>query len=128
MVTIVKCEKKYWDFVRELRMNPAVISGFIQTTPITKEDQEKYMSKNSEKFLIALFNNEPAGFIGVIDNDIRVCTHPDYQNKKVGKALVKAIELQFPEAFAKIKINNIPSQKLFESCGFTPKYIIYTNH
>ena len=126
MVTIVKCEKKYWDFVRQLRMNPKVISGFIQTTPITEEDQNKYMIKNSNNFLIALFNGEPAGFIGVIDNDIRVCTHPDFQNKKVGKCLVQAILKQFPEAFAKIKIDNTPSQKLFESCGFTPKYIIYT--
>ena len=128
MVTVVKCERKYWNFVRELRMNPEVISGFIQTTPITEKDQNKYMTKNSENFLIALFNDEPAGFIGVIDNDIRVCTHPKFQNKKVGKKLVEAILKQFPEAFAKIKINNTPSQKLFESCGFTPKYIIYTNN
>ena len=126
MVKIIKCEKQYWNFVRELRMNQDVVSGFIQTSEITEEDQIKYMTKNCDNFLVALFDDEPAGFVGVIDNDIRVCTHPKFQNKGIGKIMIKTILEQFPEAFAKIKINNIASEKLFESCGFVPSFTIYT--
>ena len=31
---------------------------------------------------------------------------------------------EFPNSFAKIKLNNHHSIKLFESCGFKKKYII----
>ena len=45
---IVKCNKKYWEFVRTLRNNEKVQEGFIETIEITPEMQEKYMSKYSE--------------------------------------------------------------------------------
>lgn len=122
---IVDCEKKYWEFVRELRNDVRVIDGFIQTNHITSEDQENYMSKFSKFFRIVLLDNKPVGFIGVIDDDIRVCTHPDFQNMGVGKFMVKKIKEIWPNAFAKIKKDNMKSIKLFESCGFKLKYLIY---
>ena len=128
MVKIVKCSEKYWEFVRILRMDDRVINGFIQKTFISKEDQIKYMSKYNDNYYIALFEEIPVGFVGVIEDDIRICTHPDYQNKGIGKIMLEYIKNIFPNAFGKIKINNNSSKKLFESCGFKQAYIIYTKN
>ena len=124
---LVKCEEKYWNFVRELRMNKNVVDGFIENIFISIEDQKKYMSKYNNNYYIALLNNEPVGFIGVIEDDIRICTHPDFQKIGVGKFMLNSIAKLIPTAFGKIKINNEASKKLFESCGFVPKFLIYTN-
>ena len=55
-----------------------------------------------------------------------MCTHPDFQGKGVGKFMInKCIEI-WSTAFAKVKVNNEASLKLFESCGFTKKYYYLT--
>jgi len=126
VVKLIDCSLEYWEFVRTLRMDKKVSSGFIESANISKEMQKKYMSKYSKCFKIALLDNKPAGFIGVIENDIRVCTAPQYQGKGVGKFMVNECMKIWPTAFAKIKTNNKASLKLFESCGFTKKFYILT--
>ena len=121
---LVKCTEEYWEFVRLLRLDERVIDGFIKTDTITPEMQKVYMNKFAEDYRIALFENTPAGYIGVIDNEIRICTHPDFQRKGVGKFMVQNCMDMWSEAFAKIKINNSASIKFFDSCGFKTKYYI----
>lgn len=121
---LVNCAEEYWEFVRALRLDDRVIHGFIKTDYITPIEQKKYMQSNHQFFRIALIDNNPAGFIGVINDDIRVCTHPDYQNRGVGKFMVNECIKIWPSAFAKIKIDNESSLRLFESCGFKKKYYI----
>lgn len=123
---LVECDLKYWEFVRTLRNDERVLEGFIQSTNISKTMQIEYMNKYSDYYRIALVNDKPAGFVGVIDDDIRVCTHPDYQGKGVGKFMINECMKIWPTAFAKIKLNNEASIKLFESCGFSKKFLILT--
>ena len=123
---LVECDLKYWEFVRTLRNDERVLEGFIQSTNISKIMQIEYMNKYSDNYRIALVDDEPAGFVGVIDDDIRVCTHPDYQGKGVGKFMINECMKIWPTAFAKIKLNNEASIKLFESCGFSKKFLILT--
>jgi GNAT superfamily N-acetyltransferase len=123
----VECSEKYWDFVRLLRMNEKVIDGFIKNDYISEEMQKKYMDKNSQFYRVAILNSEPVGFIGVIDGDIRICVHPDFHRKGVGKFMLKNCLKIWPDAFAKIKITNDVSLKFFESCGFVKKYYILEN-
>lgn len=125
---LVKCAPEYWEFVRVLRTDSRVSNGFIEQVSITPEDQQKYMSKYSDNFRIALIDNTPVGFVGVIENDIRVCTHPDYQGKGVGKFMINKCMNIWPEAFAKVKIDNEASIRLFEACGFTKKFFILTKN
>ena len=115
---LVNCTKKYWEFVRELRMDERVIDGFIKTTHITPDMQEAYMTTHAKYYRIALVNGQPAGYIGVIEDDIRVCTHPDFFGMGVGKFMIKSAMAIWPTAYAKVKLGNIASDKLFISCGF----------
>lgn len=123
---LVRCTPQYWEFVRVLRNDERVQSGFIKSNPISPKDQEYYMHANSHHYRIALVNEEPAGYVGVIDDDIRVCTHPDYQGKGVGKFMINEIMKEYPTAFAKVKIDNEASLRLFRSCGFKKKFYILT--
>lgn len=65
------------------------------------------------------------GYIGVINNDIRICTHPDYQRMGVAKFMLDEIQERYPNAIAKVKIENKDSMKLFEKAGFKLKYYLY---
>lgn len=122
---LVHCGKQYWEFVRVLRMDKRVLDGFIEKVEITPEQQIAYMTKYSDCFRIALSDNEPVGYFGVIEDDIRICVHPDYQKKGIGKFLVNSCFEIWPNALAKIKITNQSSQKLFESCGYVREYFLY---
>lgn len=122
---LVDCDEQYWDFVRVLRMDERVLDGFIEKMEITSEQQTAYMTKYSDCFRIALLDNEPVGYFGVMEDDIRVCVHPDYQKKGIGKFLVNSCFKIWPNALAKIKITNQSSQKLFESCGYKKEYYLY---
>lgn len=125
-LSLIECSKEYWEFVRRLRNDPKNLSGFINKNKITKRDQEKYMEKYAKAYSICLLNNQiPVGFVGSIDGDIRVCTDNKYKNQGIGRFMIKNFTKNKNNLFAKIKINNISSIKLFESCGFKRKYFIY---
>ena len=42
----------------------------------------------------------------------------------VGKFMINEIMKIFPKSYAKVKIENEASLKLFESCGFEKKYYV----
>jgi len=124
MINIIKNEKKYWEFIRLLRTHEDVKKGFVQQSEITFSEHCDYMEKHGTTYYIALMDEKPAGFIGVIDGDIRIATHPDFQGQGVGKRLVRQVMKEYPQAFAKVKVDNEASLKLFESCGFKKKFYI----
>lgn len=123
---LVECTSQYWEFVRVLRNDKRVLDGFIKSVHITKKQQQIYMSNNSQHYRIVLVDGEPAGYVGVIEDDIRVCTHPNFQNKGVGKFMINKCMEIWPTAFAKVKLDNEASLRMFEACGFTKKFFILT--
>ena len=125
IMKLVKCSNEYWEFVRTLRNDKRVLNGFIESTYITPEMQIKYMNKYSDCYRIGIIDTHPVGFVGVIEDDIRICTHPNYQGKGVGKFMLKEIMNIFPTAYGKVKIDNEASKKLFSSLGFKEKFIIF---
>ena len=121
---LVKNNYLYWEFIRHLRNLDGVREGFIQQQAITKHQQQAYMSQYNDCFYICLYKGEPAGYIGIIDDDIRVATHPDYQGKGVGSFMVKQIKKKYPSSVAKVKVENKASLNLFTKCGFKIKYYL----
>ncbi len=123
---LVKSTVEYHEFMRTLRNDERVKQGFIQQGNVTADMQEAYMKTYGEHYFICIDDDGvPMGYVGVIDDDIRVCTHPDHQHKGAALFMIDAIEGIYPEAFAKIKLDNIASQKLFEKAGFKLKYYLY---
>ena len=122
---LVNCTEKYWEFVRILRNDDRVVDGFLSSKINTQPMHEEYMKKYSKYYHIALIDNHPCGYVGVIDDDIRICTHPDYQGKGIGKFMLNEIIKIYPTAYGKVKIENKASQNLFLSLGFKKKFIIF---
>ena len=121
---LVENNQEYWEFIRNLRNHPSVKVGFVSQNHVTKEQQLQYMSEYNDCFYVCLINKEPAGYVGVIDKDIRVATHPDFQGKGVGKYMISQLMEIHPNAYAKVKLKNEASLKLFEKCGFKKKFYI----
>jgi len=115
---------KYWEFIRTLRNMDGVREGFIQQAYITAEVHEKHIKNHGHLYYICIEDGVPVGYVGVIENDIRVATHPDHQKKGAGKFMINELMKICPMAIAKIKMENHASVALFESCGFVKKYYI----
>lgn len=129
MLRLIKNEPSYWNFIGELRTNPLVQSGFVeQVTEFDPEKQKKYMEKYGDCYKIGVLQYQdelpndtiPFGFVGVVDGDIRICVHPRYQNHGLGKFMLNALARQtdLSNAVAKVKNENIASQRMFLSCGY----------
>ena len=127
-ITLDSCKEEYWEFVRALRNDRRVLDGFLESTYITGKMQVKYMKNHSQYYRIALVGGKPAGYVGVIEDDIRICTHPDFQGKGIGKFMINECMDIWPSSFAKVKIDNKASIKLFEACGFQKKFYIFTKN
>ena len=119
---LVKCAKKYWDTILQIRNENR--EGFGNTHVIDKETHYAFLKKYGKFYYVCVESSRVLGFIGHLDEDIRVATNKKFQNKGVGKFMVQEFMKLHPNAFAKIKSGNIKSLKLFTSCGFEKKYVI----
>lgn len=121
----VKNSQKYHEFIRNLRNDKRVKTGFIQQGYVTRRQQKKYMTKYNKSYYLCLCDGQPAGYVGVIDEDIRIAVHPDFQKKGIGIFLLRNIKRKYQNLQAKIKIDNNASIKLFKKAGFKLKYYIF---
>ena len=115
---------EYWEFIRCLRNDERVKQGFIQQKHISEDSHLKYMEKYVIFYHICLYNEQPAGYCGVIDDDIRVAVHPDFQGKGIGSFMINELMKLHPECYAKVKLNNEASVRAFEKAGFKKKYYL----
>lgn len=119
-----KNNKKYWEFIRLLRSDKRVQSGFIEQSTVTRKEQETYMNRYNNNYYVCLCDDIPCGFIGEIDGDIRLCTDPEYQGKGIGSFMIREITKIRPNIFAKIKLDNTSSLRAFEKAGYIKKYYL----
>ena len=107
----------YYEFIRDLRNNPESNKGFIEQTYITEDMQAEYMNKHKDDYFLCLIDSVPAGYVGVIDNDIRVCTAPGIGKKGIGTFMLSHIKEMYPNATARVKEDNEASIALFKKSG-----------
>jgi ribosomal protein S18 acetylase RimI-like enzyme len=122
---LVPATENYFTFILELRNNPLVNKGFIERELISEKSHLEYMNQNASLFKVCLLDGLPVGYIGVIENDIRIAVHIDYLRKGIGTFMVSEIARQNSTLIAKVKIENIASVKLFEKLGFKRRYYLY---
>ena len=120
VMKLVKNDPQYWNFIRELRCDPEIQKGFVEQVDITPAQQAQYMVVYNDNYYICLDGDgEPIGFIGEVEDDIRVAVIKEAQRMGVGKFMVNEFMKLRPDSYAKMKHDNIASKNLFESCGFT---------
>ena len=129
---LVKNNKIHWEFIRNLRNNEQVKKGFINQEYITREAHKKYMRTHWRYYFVCTHRGKRVGYIGVVDNDIRIAVLPEEQGKGFGRFMLTRIKWMRPAAFGKVKIDNIASQHLFLAVGYkeitrTREFIFYTN-
>ena len=125
---MVAATDNYIKFIRELRNDPITSKGFINRELISEDSHLEYMKEKSKFYKVCLLDGMPVGYIGVIDNDIRIAVHNDYRNNGIGTFMLNDILKYYPNSSAKIKVENLASIKLFEKLGFERKYYIYEKY
>jgi len=114
----------HWEFIRNLRNDDRVSHGFINPHKITQQEQIDYMTNHGHNYYIIFEDEIPVGYIGDVEDDIRVCISPDFQNKGLGTKAIIEFHTLYPTALAKIKIDNKQSLRAFEKAGYEIKYFL----
>jgi hypothetical protein len=117
---LVRITPKYYDFVRNLRMNPKVTSSFREEANITEEDQKEYMKKHGKNYYVCLLQNVPIGYVGVVDDDIRMCVDPAFFGLGAGSFMFSFLKTNYPSCMTQlqyIKKHNTTSQHLLTKFG-----------
>ena len=115
---LVRNEEKFYEFIRLLRNDPKNQKGFLEQVNIDSEQQKKYMNKFNDFYYVCLLGDNPIGYVGVIEDDIRICTDDRYKKSGTGTFMLKEIIKIFPNAKAKILKDNKASLNLFKKCNF----------
>jgi len=107
------------EILRQIRNDKSFIVGFVNHKQITKKEQKKYIDKYGEFYYICYEEEIPVGFIGVVNNDLRLATIPTMQRQGIGRFMVteiKNLDLKFS---VKIRKGNRRSQKFFSNLNIT---------
>jgi GNAT superfamily N-acetyltransferase len=115
---LVQNEELYYQYIYYLRIHPLTKEGFMNQDEISIEDHNKFMDKHKEDYYICLCNGTPCGFVGSVDNDVRVCTDPSFQKKGIASFMLEKLRFMYPTATAQIKFDNLASIALFEKSDF----------
>ena len=106
---LVKVEEKYYEFIRDLRTRPENSKWFLTQVEITAIQQVKYMEKYADNYRVCLLYGKPVGYVGVVDLDIRICTHSDFLGQGVGSFMLSETHKGFPGCVGKILKDNVAS-------------------
>ncbi len=116
-LTISDVKPEHYEPIRRMRLHPSNRAGFLDQGSFSEADQQLYMEAHAASYIVCLSEGEPVGYAGVVENDIRICTNPEFKKRGIGAKMLREIVRRFPDAKAKILRDNVGSQALFERCG-----------
>lgn len=96
----------YREFIRQLRNNPKLKKSFITQENITKEQQEKYMNRYGNDFYVCIDDDIIYGFIGVVDNDLKIAVIPECQRSGIGEFMILEVFPRYKNCKIKVRKNN----------------------
>ena len=119
-IEIVDNEEKWWKEIAYLRSLNKVQKGFITRlwTWISPGQQHKHMTTHSKEYIVAKSGDQFLGYARCIDGDIGICVYPVVQGRGIASMLLEELLRRFPNAHARVKVDNLASKKLFEKFGF----------
>ena len=109
----------YYEFIRQLRTHPENTKGFLEQVQITEDQQKSYMEKYEKNYWICLSGNTPVGFVGMVDNDIRLAVQPNSKGMGIGTFMIQELIKNHKDGTVKVLLDNLSSQKVFEKNNFT---------
>jgi hypothetical protein len=118
-LNLIKNSQQYYDFIRLLRIHPENTSGFQEQVEISQSNQIEYMKKHGSSYYICTLDDTPVGFIGSVNNDLRLATDPKYKRMGIGKFMLESFLEIEPNCVSKVLLSNQPSNNLFKNCGLT---------
>ena len=118
MVALYLNKPKYWEFIRNLRNDPRVRKGFVKQRYISVKAHAKYMEKHNNRYYVCIQDGEPVGYIGDVNIDIRLAVVPERQGEGFGEYMLREYVKLRSFVRAKVKKDNVVSQRLFEKCGW----------
>ena len=124
-IELVECKPEYWELVRLLRSDPENQEGFFSVVKINQKQQQIYMELNSHRYKICLLDGIPVGYVGVIkDSEVTYCVQHEYKGMGIGTKIIEEFSKSFDSLDAYVKVENFPSQRIFEKLGWE-KQIYY---
>jgi len=119
---LVNCDTIFWINILQIRNKDK--KCFIDQKEIEIEDHFNYMLYNSKFYEVCLADNVFAGFVGLVDGDLRIGVSDQFKQKGIGKFMLENFKKFQQVKQVKVKTDNEASIKLFESFGF--KKDLYT--
>tara|TARA_R100001015_G_C4594304_1_gene149584 strand:- start:322 stop:1128 length:807 start_codon:yes stop_codon:yes gene_type:complete len=122
-IEIVENSPDWWMKIAHLRSLRAVQKGFIKRLYdfIVFPSQAQHMGQYEKNYIIAKSGNLFLGYARCIDGDIGICVYPELQGRGIASMLLEELLKRYPDAHARVKVDNAPSKKLFEKFGFVVK-------
>jgi GNAT superfamily N-acetyltransferase len=112
----------FWPFI--LRLRNEMRNSFLTTEKIPEQDHNKFMDEWGNDYYVCVNDAlQPVGWIGVVNNDIRLAVDKQYQRMGIAKFMLKFVKDKYPQATAKILPENIASIKAFKSVGIKAEII-----
>jgi RimJ/RimL family protein N-acetyltransferase len=111
-----------WEFIRKVRN--AGKEGFFVSEDVSIDEHEKFMAMHGRDYYIGVEEGEDVGFIGVVNDDIRVGVCKKRRGRGLGSKLIKKYTDEFLQSGrqhyveAVIKKDNIASITAFEHAGW----------
>ena len=123
--------KNHWDFIMELRNDFYEKYFFEQNQPLTKIQHYEYMKKQASnpnffQWIVVGNNDQLIGYIRILEHDINIMVHRNFQNKGFGTKILELVEdkakkLGLKKLQAKVIHGNHSSKKIFEKNDFKHK-------
>ena len=128
-VKLRQVEKRDWNFILELR-NSFYNFFYKQDKPLKQDEHFEYMEKqksnpNFHQWVIE-YDDEDAGYVRILENDVGIMIKKEFQGKGVASVSLslvekEAVKLGIKKLVALVKPGNESSEKIFKKNGYILK-------